>query len=161
PELDFKITAGNASQITDGAAAILVTSEERAETLGLTPRARVVATAVTGDDPVLMLTGPIPATHKLLARSGVHLDDIGAVEVNEAFAPVPLAWQAEFGVDDEVLNPRGGAIALGHPLGASGVRLTTTLLGFLEDTGRRYGLQTMCEAGGMANAMVLESYGRN
>jgi acetyl-CoA acetyltransferase family protein len=161
PDLDWKITPGNASQITDGAAAILVMREERAAALGLTPRARVVATAVTGDDPLLMLTGPIPATHKLLTRSGMRLDDIGAVEVNEAFAPVPLAWQAEFGVPDEVLNPRGGAIALGHPLGASGVRLTTTMLGFLEDTGRRYGLQTMCEAGGMANALVLESYGRN
>jgi acetyl-CoA acetyltransferase family protein len=157
PDLDWKITAGNASQITDGAAAILVMSEERAAALGLTPRARVVATAVTGDDPLLMLTGPIPATHKLLTRSGLRLEDMGAAEVNEAFAPVPLAWQAEFGVPDEVLNPRGGAIALGHPLGASGVRLTTTMLGFLEDTGRRYGLQTMCEAGGMANAMVLEN----
>jgi acetyl-CoA acetyltransferase family protein len=161
PDLDWKITAGNASQITDGAAAILVMSEDRAAALGLTPRARVVATAVTGDDPLLMLTGPIPATHKLLTRSGLRLEDMGAVEVNEAFAPVPLAWQAEFGVPDEVLNPRGGAIALGHPLGASGVRLTTTMLGFLEDAGRRYGLQTMCEAGGMANALVLESYGRN
>jgi len=163
PELDWKITAGNASQITDGAAAILVTSEERAAALGLTPRARIVASTVIGDDPLLMLTGPIPATHKLLARSGLRLPDMGVVEVNEAFAPVPLAWQAEFGVPDEVLNPRGGAIALGHPLGASGVRLTTTMLGFLEDTGQRYGLQTMCEAGGMANAMVLEnlSWGGN
>jgi acetyl-CoA acetyltransferase len=112
---------------------------------------------VTGDDPLMMLTGPIPATHKLLARSGLSLDDIAAVEVNEAFASVPLAWQAEFGVEEERLNPRGGAIALGHPLGASGARLATTLLGFLEDTGQRYGLQTMCEAGGMANALVLEN----
>ena len=157
PSLDWKITAGNSSQLTDGAAALLVMSEERAAALGLTPRARVVASAVTGDDPLLMLTGPIPATHKLLARSGLSIDDMGAVEVNEAFASVPLAWQAEFGVDDARLNPRGGAIALGHPLGASGVRLATTLLGFLEDTGQRYGLQTMCEAGGMANAMVLEN----
>jgi acetyl-CoA acetyltransferase family protein len=157
PELDWKITAGNSSQLTDGAAALLVMSEERAAALGLTPRARVAATAVTGDDPLLMLTGPIPATHKLLDRSGLSIDDMAAVEVNEAFASVPLAWQAEFGVDDARLNPRGGAIALGHPLGASGVRLATTLLGFLEDTGQRYGLQTMCEAGGMANAMVLEN----
>ncbi|GAB3319272.1 thiolase family protein [Geodermatophilus aquaeductus] len=157
PELDWKITAGNSSQLTDGAAAVLVMSEERAGALGLKPRARIVASAVTGDDPVLMLTGPIPATHRLLARSGLSLDDVAAVEVNEAFASVPLAWQAEFGVDDARLNPRGGAIALGHPLGASGVRLATTLLGFLEDTGQRYGLQTMCEAGGMANAMVIEN----
>ena len=157
PHLDWKITAGNSSQLTDGAAALLVMSEERAAALGLTPRARVVASAVTGDDPLLMLTGPIPATHRLLARSGMSIDDIAAVEVNEAFASVPLAWQAEFGVDDAQLNPRGGAIALGHPLGASGVRLATTLLGFLEDTGQRYGLQTMCEAGGMANAMVIEN----
>lgn len=163
PELDWKITAGNSSQLTDGAAALLVMSEERASALGLTPRARVVASAVAGDDPLMMLTGPIPATRKLLARSGLSLDDIAAVEVNEAFASVPLAWQAEFGLPDEQLNPRGGAIALGHPLGASGVRLATTLLGCLEDTGQRYGLQTMCEAGGMANALVLEnlSYGGN
>ena len=163
PELDWKVTAGNSSQLTDGAAALLVMSEERAAALGLTPRARVVATAVTGDDPLLMLTGPIPATHKLLKRSGLSIDDIAAFEVNEAFASVPLAWQAEFGVADEQLNPRGGAIALGHPLGASGARLATTLLGFLEDTGARYGLQTMCEAGGMANALVIEnlSAGRN
>jgi acetyl-CoA acetyltransferase family protein len=163
PELDWKITAGNSSQLTDGAAALLVMSEERAAALGLTPRARVVATAVTGDDPLMMLTGPIPATHKLLSRSNMSIDDIAAFEVNEAFASVPLAWQAEFGVADEQLNPRGGAIALGHPLGASGVRLATTLIGYLEDTGSRYGLQTMCEAGGMANAMVIENlgYGRN
>jgi acetyl-CoA acetyltransferase family protein len=157
PELDWKITAGNSSQLTDGAAALLVMSEERAAALGLTPRGRVVATAVTGDDPLMMLTGPIPATHKLLARSGLTIDDIAAFEVNEAFASVPLAWQVEFGVADEQLNPRGGAIALGHPLGASGTRLATTLLGFLEDSGLRYGLQTMCEAGGMANAMVIEN----
>ena len=163
PELDWKITAGNSSQLTDGAAALLVMSEERAAALGLTPRGRVVASAVTGDDPLMMLTGPIPATHKLLDRSGLSIDQMAAVEVNEAFASVPLAWQAEFGVADEQLNPRGGAIALGHPLGASGARLATTLLGFLEDTGARYGLQTMCEAGGMANALVIEnlSAGRN
>jgi len=157
PELDWKITAGNSSQLTDGAAALLVMSEERAAALGLTPRARIVATAVTGDDPLMMLTGPIPATHAVLARAGLSVGDIAAFEVNEAFASVPLAWQAEFGVPDELLNPRGGAIALGHPLGASGARLATTLLGFLEDTGQRYGLQTMCEAGGMANALVLEN----
>ena len=163
PELDWKITAGNSSQLTDGAAALLVMSEERAAALGLTPRGRVVATAVTGDDPLMMLTGPIPATHKLLARSGLSIDDIAAFEVNEAFASVPLAFQAEFGIAAEKLNPRGGAIALGHPLGASGARLATTLLGYLEDTGQRYGLQTMCEAGGMANALVIEnlSAGRN
>ncbi len=157
PELDWKVTAGNSSQLTDGAAALLVMSEERANALGLTPRGRVVATAVTGDDALMMLTGPIPATHKVLARAGLTIADIAAFEVNEAFASVPLAWQAEFGVADELLNPRGGAIALGHPLGASGARLATTLLGFLEDTGARYGLQTMCEAGGMANALVIEN----
>jgi acetyl-CoA acetyltransferase family protein len=157
PELDWKVTAGNSSQLTDGAAALLVMSEERAAELGLTPRARIVASAVTGDDPLLMLSGPIPATHKVLAHAGLRIGDIAAFEVNEAFASVPLAWQAEFGVSDEQLNPRGGAIALGHPLGASGARLATTLLGFLEDTGQRYGLQTMCEAGGMANALVLEN----
>ncbi len=163
PELRWKITAGNSSQLTDGAAALLVMSEERAAALGLTPRARIVATVVTGDDPLMMLTGPIPATHKVLARAGLRIADIAAFEVNEAFASVPLAWQAEFGVADELLNARGGAIALGHPLGASGARLATTLLGILEDTGARYGLQTMCEAGGMANAMVIEnlSTGRN
>ncbi|MFV2178063.1 thiolase family protein [Actinomadura sp. LOL_016] len=157
PHLDWKITAGNSSQITDGAAAILVMNEDLAASLDLVPRARIAATTVTGDDPLLMLTGPIPATHKLLERSGLTVDDIAAFEVNEAFAPVPLAWQSEFGVDDERLNVRGGAIALGHPLGASGVRLATTLLGVLEDSGGRYGLQTMCEAGGMANALILEN----
>lgn len=159
PDLDWMITAGNSSQLTDGAAALLVMSEERASALGLTPRARIVATAVTGDDPLLMLTGPIPATHKVLARAGLSLDEIAVFEVNEAFASVPLAWQAEFAVPAAQLNPRGGAIALGHPLGASGARLATTLLSYLEDTGARYGLQTMCEAGGMANALVLENLG--
>jgi len=164
PELDWKVTAGNSSQLTDGAAALLVMSQERANALGLPARARIVASAVTGDDPLMMLTGPIPATHKVLTRASLTIADIAVFEVNEAFASVPLAWQAEFGVADKVLNPRGGAIALGHPLGASGARLATTLLGFLEDTGARYGLQTMCEAGGMANAMVIEnlsSAGRN
>jgi acetyl-CoA acetyltransferase family protein len=159
PDLEWKITAGNSSQITDGAGAVLVMSEERAAALGLRPRARIVASAVCGDDPTLMLTGPIPATHKVLARSGLALGQLDAVEINEAFAPVPLAWLAEFGVNPALVNPRGGAIALGHPLGASGVRLLTTLLNQLETTGGRYGLQTMCEAGGMANALILERLG--
>ena len=159
PDVEWKITAGNSSQITDGAGAVLVMSEQRASALGLRPRARVVASAVCGDDPVLMLTGPIPATRKVLERSGLALGQIDAVEINEAFAPVPLAWLAEFTVDPALVNPRGGAIALGHPLGASGVRLLTTLLNHLEATGGRYGLQTMCEAGGMANALILERLG--
>ncbi|NKQ55781.1 thiolase family protein [Amycolatopsis sp. K13G38] len=157
PDLDWLITAGNSSQITDGASALLVMSEEKAAALGLRPRATVVATAVVGDDPTLMLTGPIPATRKVLARAGMSVSDIAAFEVNEAFAPVPLAWQREIGAPGEALNPCGGAIALGHPLGASGARLATTLLGHLERTGGRYGLQTMCEACGMANAMIIEN----
>ena len=156
PHLDWKITAGNASQITDGAGAILVMSAERAAALGLRPRARIVASSVVGDDPTLMLTGPIPATAKVLDRAGMSIDQIDAVEINEAFAPVPLAWAAEFPVDPARLNPRGGAIALGHPLGASGIRLMTTMLNHLEQTGGRYGLQSMCEAGGMANATIVE-----
>ena len=156
PHLDFKVTAASSSQLTDGASALLLMSEERAAALGLRPRARIIASAVVGDDPTLMLTGPIPATHKVLERSGLTIDRIDAVEVNEAFAPVPLAWLAEFPTDPAKLNPRGGAIALGHPLGASGARLMTTLLHHLEQTGGRYGLQTMCEAGGMANATVVE-----
>jgi acetyl-CoA acyltransferase len=159
PSIDWKVTAGNSSQITDGASALLVMSAERAAALGLRPRARIVASSVVGDDPVLMLTGPIPATAKALARAGMTIDQIDAVEVNEAFASVPLAWQAEFGIDDDKLNPRGGAIALGHPLGASGARLMTTLLHHLEQTGGRYGLLTMCEAGGMANATIVERLG--
>ncbi|MFW6773901.1 thiolase family protein [Nocardioides sp. CPCC 205120] len=156
PHVDWKVTAGNASQITDGAGAVLVTSAARAAELGLRPRARIVASAVVGDDPTLMLTGPIPATTKVLAKAGMRIEDIDAVEVNEAFASVPLAWAAEFpGVADR-LNPRGGAIALGHPLGASGVRILATLVNHLEQTGGRYGLQTMCEAGGMANATIIE-----
>ncbi|GAA3759215.1 thiolase family protein [Plantactinospora mayteni] len=157
PDIEWKITAGNSSQITDGAGALLLMSEERAAALGLTPRARIVASSVVGDDPLLMLTGPIPATQKVLARAGMSIEDIDAVEVNEAFASVPLAWQAEFPTASERLNPRGGAIALGHPLGASGVRLMATLINHLEQTGGRYGLQTMCEAGGMANATIIES----
>jgi acetyl-CoA acyltransferase len=156
PEIDWKITAGSSSQLTDGAAALLVMSEETAARLGLRPLARIVASAVVGDDPMLMLTGPIPATAKVLGRSGLDIGAMDAVEVNEAFASVPLAWQAEFPVPDDVLNPLGGAIALGHPLGASGARLATTLIHHLARTGGRYGLQTMCEAGGMANASVIE-----
>lgn len=156
PDLDWAVTAGNASQITDGAAALLVMSEERAAELGLRPRARIVASAVIGDDPLLMLTGPIPATEKVLKKAGLTLADISAFEVNEAFASVPLAWAKELGVDEELLNPVGGAIALGHPLGASGARLMTTMINHLERTGGRYGLQTMCEAGGMANATIIE-----
>jgi acetyl-CoA acyltransferase len=159
PSVDWKVTAGNSSQITDGASALLVMSADRAAALGLRPKARIVASSVVGDDPVLMLTGPIPATAKALARAGMTIDQIDAIEVNEAFASVPLAWQAEFGVDEEKLNPRGGAIALGHPLGASGARLMTTLLHHLEQTGGRYGLLTMCEAGGMANATIVERLG--
>jgi acetyl-CoA acetyltransferase family protein len=156
PDLDWKITAGSSSQITDGASALLLMDEERAAGLGLRPRARIVGSAVVGDDPTLMLTGPIPATRKVLARTRLTLADIDAFEVNEAFASVPLAWQAECGVPVEKLNPRGGAIALGHPLGASGARLMTTLINHLEQTGGRLGLQTMCEAGGMANATIIE-----
>lgn len=156
PDVEWMITAGNSSQLTDGAGAVLLMSEERADALGLRPRARIVASAVCGDDPVLMLTGPIPATRRVLERSGLGIDEIDAVEINEAFAPVPLAWLREFPIDPTRVNPCGGAIALGHPLGASGVRLLTTLLNHLEATGRRYGLQTMCEAGGMANALIVE-----
>ncbi|MCW2607398.1 MAG: thiolase family protein [Frankiales bacterium] len=156
PEIDWSVTAGNSSQITDGATAVLVMSEERAAALGLRPRARVVATCVVGDDPLLMLTGPIPATERLLKRTGLTLDEIDHYEVNEAFASVPLAWARHFGADPARLNPRGGAIALGHPLGASGARLLTTMLGSLEATGGRYGLQTISEAGGMANALLVE-----
>ncbi|UOY01789.1 thiolase family protein [Blastococcus sp. PRF04-17] len=159
PAINWKVTAGNSSQITDGAGALLVMSADKAAALGLRPRARIVASSVVGDDPTLMLTGPIPATVKALARAGMTIDQMDAVEVNEAFASVPLAWQAEFGVAEDKLNPRGGAIALGHPLGASGARLMTTLLNHLEQTGGRYGLQTMCEAGGMANATIVERLG--
>lgn len=157
PEIgDWKITAGNSSQLTDGASAILIMSEEKAAELGLTPRARFHAFGLAGDDPITMLTGPIPATEKLLKRSGLTIDEIDHYEINEAFASVPLAWAKHFGADPKRLNPRGGAIALGHPLGASGARLMTTMLHNLEATGGRYGLQSMCEAGGMANATVIE-----
>ncbi|MFR9806839.1 thiolase family protein [Pseudonocardia sp. RS010] len=156
PDIDWKITPGNSSPLSDGASAVLIMSERRAEQLGLRPRARFHAFAVTGDDPLLMLTAPIPATHKVLAKAGLSMADLDAYEVNEAFAPVPLAWAHELGADPEKLNPRGGAIALGHALGSSGTRLLVTLLHHLEDTGGRYGLQTMCEAGGMANATIIE-----
>ncbi|MDT7743531.1 MAG: acetyl-CoA acyltransferase [Actinomycetota bacterium] len=156
PDIDWKVTPGNSSPLTDGASAVLITSEERAVQLGLRPRARFHAFSVVGDDPLMMLTGPIPATHKVLARAGLGLGEIDAYEVNEAFASVPLAWLREFGADPARLNPRGGAIALGHPLGSSGTRLLVTMLHHLEDTGGRYGLQTMCEAGGMANGTIIE-----
>jgi acetyl-CoA acyltransferase len=150
------ITAGNASQISDGAAALLVMTSERARSLGLRPLARIHTAVVTGDDPVKMLTGPIPATALALERSGLQVDEIDAFEVNEAFAPVPLAWQIETGAKTDRLNPVGGAIALGHPLGASGARLATTLVHHLQRTGGRYGLQTMCEGAGTANATIYE-----
>jgi acetyl-CoA acyltransferase len=153
---DGVISAGNASQISDGSAALLVTTSDKARELGLRPIARIHTTVVAGDDPVIMLSAPIPATAKVLARSGLSIDEIGVFEVNEAFAPVPLAWLAETGADPDRLNPHGGAIALGHPLGGSGARIMTTLLHHMQATGSRYGLQTMCEGGGMANATVLE-----
>ncbi|MEU8802837.1 thiolase family protein [Spirillospora sp. NPDC048819] len=156
PEIGWKITAGNASPINDGAAAVLVMGADVAERLGLRPRARFHAFAVTGDDPLLMLTAIIPATEKVLDRAGLALADIDLFEVNEAFSPVVLAWQRETGADLARVNVRGGAIAIGHPLGASGARIMTTLLHALEDRGGRYGLQTMCEAGGLANATVIE-----
>jgi acetyl-CoA acetyltransferase family protein len=150
------IHAGNSSQISDGAAALLVTTSDIAVELGLTPLVRYIAGAVTGADPVLMLTGPIPATEKVLSKAGVSLADIGAFEVNEAFAPVPLAWLAETGADPKLLNPLGGAIALGHPLGASGAVLMTRMAHHMRDNAIRYGLQTMCEGGGTANATIVE-----
>ncbi|MFK4761625.1 thiolase family protein [Microbacterium sp. ZW T5_45] len=156
PELDWRITPGNSSPLTDGASAALLMSAERASALGLRPRARFHSFAVVGDDPLMMLTGPIPATRRILERSGLSIDDIDAYEVNEAFASVPLAWAAELGADAARLNPRGGAIALGHALGSSGTRLLGTLVDHLEATGGRYGLQTMCEGGGMANALIVE-----
>ncbi|AFC41995.1 thiolase family protein [Mycobacterium intracellulare] len=153
---DGVIHAGNSSQISDGAAALLVTTAEMAVELGLTPIVRYVAGAVTGADPVLMLTGPIPATEKVLSKAGVALSDVGVFEVNEAFAPVPLAWLAETGADPARMNPLGGAIALGHPLGASGAVLMTRMAHHMRDNGIRYGLQTMCEGGGTANATLVE-----
>ena len=153
---DGVIHAGNSSQISDGAAALLVTTAEMALELGLTPIVRYRAGAVTGADPVLMLTGPIPATEKVLSKAGVALDEVGVFEVNEAFAPVPLAWLAETGADWRRMNPLGGAIALGHPLGASGAVLMTRMVHHMRDNGIRYGLQTMCEGGGTANATLVE-----
>ncbi|MCM3844621.1 acetyl-CoA C-acyltransferase [Pseudonocardia sp. DR1-2] len=154
------IHAGNSSQISDGSAALLMTTSEKARELGLTPIARVHTAVLAGADPVIMLTAPIPATEKALKRSGLSLDEIGAFEVNEAFAPVPLAWLADIAGDDagvaDRLNPDGGAIALGHPLGGSGARIMTTLVHHMRDNGIRYGLQTMCEGGGQANATILE-----
>jgi len=153
---DGVITAGNSSQITDGAAAVLVMERERAKALGLRPRARFHTFALGGVDPVIMLTGPIPATRNVLERADMTLADIDAVEINEAFAPVILAWERECKADLRKANLNGGAIALGHPLGCSGARLMTTLLNILERTGGRFGLQTMCEGGGMANATIIE-----
>jgi acetyl-CoA acyltransferase len=155
-DLRWVVHAGNASQLSDGAAALLVMDRTRAEELGMAPLARVHAMAVVGDDPIMMLTGVIPATRRVLERAGMGIGDIDAFEVNEAFAPVVLAWQHETGVDLARVNVHGGAIANGHPLGASGAKLTTTLLDVLEHTGGRFGLQTMCEGGGMANATIIE-----
>lgn len=156
PHLGWHVTAGNASQITDGAAAMLLMSDQAASRLGLRPRARFVAFDVRGDSPVEMLTAPTPATRKVLEKARMTMGEIDHFEINEAFACVPLAWRKELGADLEKINPRGGAIALGHPLGGSGVRLMTTMLHALEDGGGRYGLQSMCEAGGMANATIIE-----
>jgi acetyl-CoA acyltransferase len=156
PEIGWHVTAGNSSPLSDGASAALIMSEHMATVLGLTPRARFRAFSVVGSDPLMMLTGPIAATEKVLKRSGLSVDDIDAFEVNEAFASVPLAWQAGLGADPARLNPRGGAIALGHPLGASGTRILATLVNYLESAGGRYGLQAMCEGGGMANATIIE-----
>ena len=156
PELDWRVTAGNSSPVNDGSASVLLASESAAQRLGLTARARIHSLAVVGDDPMLMLTAIIPATEQVLARADLAIGDIDAFEVNEAFASVVLAWQHETGVDLARVNINGGAIAIGHPLGASGVRLTATLLNVLEQRNGRYGLQVMCEAGGLANAMVIE-----
>jgi acetyl-CoA acyltransferase len=153
---DGVIHAGNSSQISDGSAALLFMSAEKAESLGLTPIARVHTAVLAGADPVMMLSAPIPATEKALKKSGLALDEIGVFEVNEAFAPVPLAWLAEIGADEQKVNPNGGAIALGHPLGGSGARIMTTMLYHMRDKGIRYGLQTMCEGGGQSNATILE-----
>lgn len=156
PEITWSITPGNSSPLTDGASAALIMSEERAIALGLRPRARFHTFAVVGSDPLLMLTGVMPATYQALSRAGLSIDDVDVYEVNEAFASIPLAWQHEFHADPERLNPRGGAIALGHPLGGSGMRVMATMLNHLEATGGRFGLQTMCEGGGMANATIIE-----
>ena len=154
---DGVVTAGSASQISDGAAALAITTSDWAAEHGLTPLARVHTAVIAADDPVIMLTAPIPATAKALAKAGLSIGDLGVYEVNEAFAPVPLAWLAETGADRARLNPRGGAIALGHPLGASGARIMTTMIHHMRQNGLRYGLQTMCEGGGMANATIVEA----
>ncbi|RIK08734.1 MAG: steroid 3-ketoacyl-CoA thiolase [Acidobacteria bacterium] len=156
---DGVVTAGNSSQISDGSAAVLIMEKEKALSLGLTPRARFHTFALAGVDPVIMLTGPIPATEKALAKAGLTLDEIDLVEINEAFATVVLAWAREYNPDMEKVNVNGGAVALGHPLGCSGAKLMTTLLHELERTGGRYGLQTMCEGGGLANATIIERLG--
>ena len=153
---DGIVTAGNSSQISDGSSALLMMSSDRAKELGLNPIARVHTAVLAGTDPVIMLTAPIPATQKALKKSGLSVDDIGVFEVNEAFATVPLAWQQELGVDFAKVNPNGGAIAMGHPLGGSGARLMTTMVHHMQDKGIKYGLQTMCEGGGQANATILE-----
>ncbi|MFE6853288.1 thiolase family protein [Streptomyces sp. NPDC057674] len=157
PQIDWSVTAGNSSPVNDGASAVLVMAADTAAKLGLRPLARLHSFAVTGSDPLLMLTGVIPATEKVLRRAGLSLADIDLFEVNEAFASVVLAWQQETGADPAKVNVHGGAIALGHPLGASGTRLTTTLVHALRARGARFGLQTMCEAGGLANAMIVEA----
>ncbi|RNL62851.1 thiolase family protein [Nocardioides marmoriginsengisoli] len=156
PDLDWKVTPGNSSPLTDGASAALMMGEDVAARLGLRPRAIVRHMAVAGGDPFLMLTAPVDATRRVLARAGLTTDEIDAFEVNEAFASVPLMWSREMGVDVDRLNPRGGAIALGHPLGASGLRVLATMLNHLEQNDLRYGLQTICEAGGLANALIVE-----
>lgn len=156
PEITWSVTPGNSSPLTDGASAVLIVEAQTADRLGLAPRARFVGFSVVGDDPLLMLTAPIPATRRVLDRTGLTIDDLDAYEVNEAFASVPLAWAHDMKADPEKMNPWGGAIALGHPLGSSGTRLLGTLVEVLEAQGGRYGLQTMCEAGGLANATVIE-----
>ncbi len=156
---DGLVTAGNSSQISDGAAALLIMERAMAERLGLRPRARFVSFSLAGDSPVMMLTAPIPATYKALERAGLMLADMDLIEINEAFASVVLAWRQETGADMDKVNVNGGAIALGHPLGASGARIMTMLLDELERTGGRYGLQTMCEGGGMANGTIIERLG--
>lgn len=159
PQIDWSITAGNSSPLSDGSSAVMITTSEIAAKLGLTPKARLHSFAVAGDNPLYMLTAVIPATEKVLARAGLTISDIDLFEVNEAFAPVVLSWAADTGVDLSKVNVHGGAIALGHPLGGSGTRIMTTLVNAMEQRGARYGLQTMCEAGGLANATILERLG--
>ena len=159
PQIDWSITAGNSSPLSDGSSAVMITTSEIAAKLGLTPKARLHSFAVAGDDPLYMLTAVIPATQKVLGRAGLTVSDIDLFEVNEAFAPVVLSWAADTGVDLSKVNVHGGAIALGHPLGGSGTRIMTTLVNAMEQRGARYGLQTMCEAGGLANATILERLG--